>query len=175
MVEEKRVLLADLGCGSAAVIGSISAALRCDAIGVEISPTRSFLAMHLLKKVIQTEIVSIGYLPLDIMSIDTLEFIPSLGYDGMLFFLGDEAFEDDLMEKVSSLLASLKTIDVLLVAGKQARHKCLKWKNYWDCHGFKKIKELDWKKKIRRKKDVIGFTFDQRKTKLQQKVQLLSQ
>jgi hypothetical protein len=152
-------LIIDFGCGTCTVLGSLSAALGCDALGIEYSYSRCYITLSHLKNILNRQrddisdkdriddMFRIGFVPMNIHKIPNLSFVHELGYQAILVFLGDEAFPNDLMNKTADLINSTH-LSTLVISGKQARHsrKIDGWGDFWQNERFRHLGEIHWRK-----------------------------
>jgi hypothetical protein len=147
-VASQATLFIDLGAGTGTFISSLARPRNCPVLAVEFCKTRCILALHTMLEVskkVNRECpfpYKVAYLPMNIYEIKSLE--PPAGITFMVVYLGDEAFEPNLMKKIRCLLSGV-SVQMILVTDKAGRHSG--YTDFWQNYQFKEIARRKWKKR----------------------------
>lgn len=143
----REVLFSDLGAGTATFVTTLARPRNCPVLAIEYCKTRCLLALNTLKVATKMENLSypfkVAYLPMNIFDLVSLE--PPPGVRFLVVYLGDEAFDKSLMDKIASLLLQV-SVQIILITDKAGRHK--EYGNYWESKGnFEPIGQVPWSKR----------------------------
>lgn len=131
----QEVLIADLGAGTGTIASCFGRLRNCPILGIEYCKTRCLLALHAYLKSASTTSFpllpfKVAYLPMNILDLQSLE--PPKDIKKLIVYLGDEAFDETLLDKIANLLKQL-SVACILITSKAGRHK--EYSNFWESKG----------------------------------------
>ncbi len=148
-VLEKRVLFMDLGAGTGTFISALARSRNCDALGIEYCMIRARCALDMYIQANTTMVgrrpIKMAYVPRNIFCLESLR-LPEK-YTRLILYLGDEAFEVDLCQKIAELVKTTSVSEVLLISNKEGRHGA-RFSGFWESQGFGESKATTgWNKR----------------------------